>query len=224
MSTDIRRGRQAGFTLVEVVIAMTILSIILAIILGGIRVATHAWWAGISRVEDASSMVVVHGLLRRLISRAYPLVWGEDDTARTAFEGDEKGFRFAVFMPPYPDKPGLHLIEFSATPNDGRLMMARTPYEPEMTEFAATESTKRSVLLEGPFHVGFSYFGSPSRGEPPAWHEAWRDQTSPPQLVRLSVVDTNNRLQWPELVVAPRLDMNMACLGSDVPGECPVNK
>lgn len=46
-----RRGRQRGFTLIEIVIALSIVGVLLVIMFGGLRVGLNAWRRGEDRAE-----------------------------------------------------------------------------------------------------------------------------------------------------------------------------
>ena len=48
-----RKGRVAGFTLLELLIAMSLLGFILALLFAGMRLGARSWDAGEARVEKS---------------------------------------------------------------------------------------------------------------------------------------------------------------------------
>src|SRR3989338_6201961 len=63
---------QGGFTLIELIIAITIVSMIMAIILGGMRLSIRAWEVGEGRVEVYQTGRVILERMSQEIKSIYP--------------------------------------------------------------------------------------------------------------------------------------------------------
>ncbi|MEE9250386.1 MAG: prepilin-type N-terminal cleavage/methylation domain-containing protein, partial [Alphaproteobacteria bacterium] len=73
-ATEDRAWRERGFTLLEVLIAMTLLGLIMMLLFGGLRLGTRAWETNSDRVEEISQIEISHQIIRRMLAQAYPLV------------------------------------------------------------------------------------------------------------------------------------------------------
>ena len=67
------RAPWAGFTLLEVLVALALLGFILVALAGGVRFGVRAWQAEERRGAGAAELEAVHGLLRRMVATAQPL-------------------------------------------------------------------------------------------------------------------------------------------------------
>ncbi|MCH8035911.1 MAG: prepilin-type N-terminal cleavage/methylation domain-containing protein [Proteobacteria bacterium] len=85
----VANGRQRGFTLIEILIAMTLLGLLMAMLFGGLRLGTRAWEASDARSAELARLEAVHGFIRRALTGAYPLLRTETGGAkrRIAFTG-----------------------------------------------------------------------------------------------------------------------------------------
>ena len=69
-----RSRSTAGFTLVELLVAMTLIGLISVALFGGLRFGARAWEAGNERAESFSQLEVVQSLLRRELNLADSLL------------------------------------------------------------------------------------------------------------------------------------------------------
>jgi hypothetical protein len=68
-------------------------------------------------------------------------------------------------------------------------------------------------LLDHVKSLRFTYFGKPDPRTAPAWQDSWTDQTRLPDLVRVVVeFDSPSAPAWPDLVIEPKVTMNVACV------------
>ena len=65
MSIGSRRFQQAGFTLLELLIAMTLLGMILVLLFGGLRLGVRSWDASQKQVDSLNSVRSLESFLRR---------------------------------------------------------------------------------------------------------------------------------------------------------------
>jgi general secretion pathway protein J len=91
--------RTAGFTLVEVLIAVAIVAGVLAVALGAARVGLAAWRQGDARAEGLQHARSLTLLLDQVISAAYPYRIEAGDAGRLAFEGEPERLAFVTTVP-----------------------------------------------------------------------------------------------------------------------------
>ena len=96
--------RQQGFTLVEVVIALTIVATLLVITFAGLRVGLAAWQRGDERGQALERARSVTQIITRTLGASYPYqvaAMGREP-ARLLFEGAADRVGFVTAAPPFP--------------------------------------------------------------------------------------------------------------------------
>ena len=79
-------------------------------------------------------------------------------------------------------------------------------------ELAAGARPARDILLQGLKSLSFAYFGADEPGGPASWHDRWVQVKWMPQLVRVRAeFDSGDSRMWPELLVAPRISVDVGC-------------
>ena len=142
-----------------------------------------AWTRGTTRADQVDQILHAQNLLRGLIEEAYPLFLPE-----VPFGGhlDFDGTRQSLdFLSPTPIARG--------TAGRSRYRLA-TERRGDASDLVLTSSVELAwpepgaqptgaVVLAGVGDVDFGYFGVTGADRAPAWHDAWRRQSAPPQLV-----------------------------------------
>jgi general secretion pathway protein J len=209
-----RRPRAArGFTLLELLVAMTLLGLLAGLLFGGLSFGVRVWEMGDAELQKMAELQIAQGLIRRLISRARisDLAEIEDDDA-AIFEGTADAVRFVGPAPAQSLPGGLYRLSLRADDVSGksRLVMSWQLLEPDARKAGADGNKDENkdenvvVLVENIAAVSFGYFGAAQEGGDSQWRDRWEDSPGLPQLVRIDVTfpDGDKRV-WPELVVAP---------------------
>jgi general secretion pathway protein J len=202
----------SGFTLLELLLAMTLLALIAVMLAGGLRLGARVWESGEERAQALARLELVQGFLRRQVSGARPLVMGRlGSQPRYAFEGGRERLRLAVLAPPQLGAGGFYLVTIeraegqSGVGEGDELRLGWQLYHPEMDEVGASDPVTERVLLEGVEKVKFSYFGALRRDPEPRWRERWEDQRALPELVRIELEFRDPSRYWPQFVAAPKV-------------------
>lgn len=202
----------AGFTLLELLIAITLLGLLMAALFGGLRLGARAWERGEERLDESGRLQVVQNFLRDRLAAAYPLSADDQDgRPRLAFEGTDEALRFVTLMPEYL---GTGFAEFTLAVADHEgardlVVRWRRFADLEDANDAGDDEPQTKVLLEGIETLEVAYYGAQRRGEPVTWHDQWQDVgVDLPRLVRLRVVFfENDRRHWPDLIVRPMTEV-----------------
>ncbi|NCS66115.1 MAG: hypothetical protein COS39_10215 [Hydrogenophilales bacterium CG03_land_8_20_14_0_80_62_28] len=208
--------KQRGFTLLEMIIGITLLGFILVLLYGGLRLGIRSWDAGNQRVEATSRQVIVSDFLRRLLAQTYPLQWTQDDGKKTlAFSGAADALHFAGPIPARLGAGGIQLIALEGAKDDpGQALRLRWQApDPKAHAFDFSgefDATDQAHLVKGVEKIEFAYFGAENQDDDPAWHDEWHSDTRLPQLIRLRLTPSGSQ-QWPDLMVAVRLNENAGC-------------
>jgi general secretion pathway protein J len=200
----------AGFTLLELLIAITLLGLLMAALFGGLRLGARAWERSEERLDDGARLQVVQNFLRDRLAQAYPL--GADDEtgpSRLAFEGDGDALRFVTLT---PEHLGTGFAEFFLTIADQSgerdLVVRWRRFEyPAGSSESLEEEPQIKILLERIEALEIAYYGAPDRGDPAIWQEQWLEAQALPELVRVRVIfPQDDRRYWPDLIVRPMTD------------------
>jgi general secretion pathway protein J len=92
------RKKEAGFTLLELTIALTILPLIILIIGNGFRLGMNAWERGEQETVWTQRFRVLSGLLSQQIKSAYPYLMEVDDEKVAVFEGKSDSIMFVTTL------------------------------------------------------------------------------------------------------------------------------
>jgi general secretion pathway protein J len=99
-----RRGRQRGFTLIEIVIALSIVGALLVIMFGGLRVGLGAWRRGEDRAELLEHERNVDQLVHHAVTGSYLYQPGTSPGTQAGilFGGAPDRLAFVTVAPPVP--------------------------------------------------------------------------------------------------------------------------
>ena len=99
-----RRRDQRGFTLVELIIALSIVGALLVVAFGGLRVAVAAWRRGDERIEAQQYTRSLSITLGRALGAAYPYrdARRQGETPVLLFKGDATHVEFVTHASPFP--------------------------------------------------------------------------------------------------------------------------
>jgi len=211
---DLERGRrQAGFTLVELLVAMTLLAFLSIALFGGLRFGARSWEAVVDSSAGRDHIVSTQTFLRdRLGQLTLPGPAGRRRLANDADADDaglERGPERLEFAAPWLSALSLGgLYRFTLwheDTGDGRLMLSWQPAEadPDALEELGDLAGER-ILLDGVAEFSLSYYGAPDEDAEPEWLDQWENPDAPPLLVRVDLAFADARRVWPVFIVAPK--------------------
>jgi general secretion pathway protein J len=215
-----RSNREAGFTLIEALIGITLLAMLATLIATGTRAGGRAWNSAERQAGETDDIETVQGLLRRTIARARPSFAASDPGDMTvAFKGEPNSLTLVTAQPGSQDNgPWTSERFYVSGSGNARALFMSWQTGPSG---ASAAPPGEAVLLEHVAAIRFAYFGPPRPGEGGAWLEQWADRDSLPQLVRVVIEREGSRFAaWPELVVATRITGNAGCVYDALSSTC----
>ena len=206
--------KQRGFTLLELLIAITLLGMILVLLFGGLRLGVRSWDTSQRQVDSLNSVRSVENFLRRELGLAYPYFWKSGPVQRVAFLGERNKLSFVAQLPSRIGGGGLYAISVELEQLDKvkRIVWHHTPISSQMQDFTTLAQTSEMVLvaseLSGVEDIWLTYFGQENESAAPRWMDRWENSTRLPMLIRIQVRFSKGT-EWPDFVVAPMLSSGL---------------
>jgi len=178
---------EAGFTLIEVLLATLLMTVILAALATVTAQWLPNWNRGMARVQRAERLAI--GLDRIVadlsVAEMVP-VNGDARAQAPLIEGSELAVTFMRTAVGPNARPGLEIIRLVEKADSQGLAMVRerAPFAP-MPSDAQIRFADQVVLIRSPLRVTFSYAGPDQ-----VWQPDWRGQTQLPDMVRVTVRDS----------------------------------
>ena len=217
------RARSPGFTLIEVVIAMTLLATIMVLLYSGLTFALRSWDAGDANGRRVADRRLGENFLRREMTEMFPMRWKDATVVRFAFEGEQDHLRFVSSRPAGLSQGGLSLVSLDVQPGQEprsrNLVMRRAMPDDDAVDFGPLDKAEPSLLITNVESVQFSYFGAESDFIEPKWVDSWTFKGAIPLLVKVRVTMVDGRV-LPDFVIRVMLGSEAGCLESSFQRGC----
>jgi len=194
---------------VELLLAITLMSILLALAYGGLRASTRTTDRGQIVLEESSRMRMAHQFVRKQLNQMLPLAYEQDEEKkeRKLFEGSRQNIRFVGPMPGYLSFGGPQVQELSIVPGEhGQALILSHAL---LQGFEETRLYERDpiLLIDHIEDAWFSFLGVDEYGELTGWSQDWADPETLPKAVSLEITFEGDMvLKWPMLTAAVRID------------------
>ena len=212
-----------GFTLLELVIALTLLAVMSSILYGALGYAGRSWEGGEAKIEATAGMRLSHGFLRAQLESQHPMRMRKMPEFPLLFGGTQDELRFAASLPSRISGGGVWYYRLRVQNQDdhSRLVLERSLPDVDAATLPQFEKSERSILAEDVKEIRVGYFGydtAAARTTTPTWRERWDDPNRLPLMIRIDVVPKRGE-PWPTLLVAPRHAPESGCRQWDPNGE-----
>lgn len=174
-----------GFTLLELLITLTILTMLVGVIFGCLHIGIRAWEKGEEVVEGNQEMRILLDLIPQQIRSLYPYKFKEGDIESLAFKGDSDSIRFiSTLGATSRGTAGLALVSYFVDPSHGLMLCEKRIFKREMFENEwdmKEDGIPLSSLISG---IAFEY-----QGEEGDWSREWdaNEEGAFPYVIRLAL-------------------------------------
>ncbi len=185
-----RRQSEAGFTLVELLVSLTILALIMSFLPTTLTLGSRVW-----ETQDDLSLRTGHSAFQNYVeqklSEAMP-VFARDTNGRVKFlfSGDERSLRFIAPAGAKLGKGAIYRFELSQREVDNsqnKLLVLNQQLHPGSRNQSASHGPTELVAPISIRALAIRYFGSPSIGQSKRWLLQWRRDDALPDLVEIVV-------------------------------------
>ncbi|MBK5929389.1 prepilin-type N-terminal cleavage/methylation domain-containing protein [Halochromatium salexigens] len=222
-----RSQASRGFTLVELLIALSLISLITLLLFSGLRLGSRSWEAVETVSERVADLRIARNLIERALRQTQALTLVVDGVERSVFAGEAEALEWVAPLSDHVGIPGLYILRLGLEEageyprlvltrwllhdevlNDG----AENPiWEPLMEGVGASAEPGafdrdlaqgaygRTVLLPRVERFRLEYFGQLPGGVEREWSEEWIDQRALPEAVRLTL--STPEQPWPDALV-----------------------
>ena len=191
-----------GFTLLELLISLTILGVIVVIIFGAFRIGIRSWEKGEKDVESRQRQRIVLDLIKRqLVSTCLSEV-KDASKQLLLLKGDNKSLEFVSHIPIVPDNQfGMVYVKYMVKAEDEGKREQLTFWEKNIvllnkeTDMSDLHEDDFFELFPGVQSITFEYLKGQTGEETPQWQETW-DQTIDegfPQAIRVILMEDVER-------------------------------
>jgi general secretion pathway protein J len=189
-----RGARAAGFTLVEMLVSLALLSLISVLLFQAIGAAGVLSGLG-GRVSADTDLDIVRDHLRSSLAR---LAGRDTDGRRPPFVGEPERFAGTVLADRRTERGGaVRQTVWAVRRGDGTVDLV------EARSLGSEAGTRPpEVLVSRAANVRLRYFGAGLAAPQPGWFLAWTRRDRLPSLIEISLdFPPGDRRRWPPLLV-----------------------
>lgn len=203
------RTRNAGFTLLEMLIALALLSLIATLILAAIQGTGRALDVANRQVQN-NSIGSAQLVLRQILSQAQPIKFSADQPENARMlDGGSATVRLITSFAAGGQYGGLNNCEIRLAPSatNWDLVIQETVFRRASPGAAIAPAIGRPItILKSIATISWRYFGRANADDiGPGWSPGWISSSRLPTLVALDVTFPQGDPRiWPELIVAVR--------------------
>lgn len=220
MGSRVRRRLAHGFTLIEMVVALAILSLCMTVLYAGLHLSLASWRVVVHRSVEEDWVRTAQGFLRSRLESLSPfhVAAGVTDIPVSGT------FEEVEFTGPAPQAMGIGELRYDVrlrrrrSGNDLVVRWRRT-WDGRVDRVAG-ETWHEEPLLENVRTLELQYLAlDPALG--PQWLSSWNARAGAPALIRIAVeFGPTDRRRWPKLTIRPKIEADPQCQFDPVSQAC----
>jgi general secretion pathway protein J len=221
MTRAVRQSANAGFTLVEALVATLLMSIILAALATVTAQWLPNWNRGMTRLQRVSLLAAGLDRLAGDIAAAEFISAGAGK-GPLIFDGGALSVSFVRTVLSPNAGPGLEVVRIAEVGGEGGPDLVRSTAPLPVGSLATGSGdtlpfANPVVVIRAPYRVSFSYAGVDR-----VWRESWRGQIELPRAVRIQVRDNGtSRLLAASTSALVHVELPASCTFASPGSNCP---
>jgi prepilin-type N-terminal cleavage/methylation domain-containing protein len=197
-----------GFTLLELLISITLLVVIVAITMGAMRLGSRSVASGERKMDAQERFRTVLSFMDAQIQSQIPLTYEEDGKKKYYFSGDGKTLRFSTNISIWGGQRGYVIVDYTVkADNTGKDVLYAGEQVPGI-------EGRRDIRLIEATGISFEYFHKDRAEEHGKWLEKLSGESFVPEKVKVHIVEGTKKLF---LVFPVRVGGEMITVGTRIP-------
>jgi prepilin-type N-terminal cleavage/methylation domain-containing protein len=196
---------EKGFTLLEVMVSVTLIAVMAVGIWELLRISLHSWTRGTGFIDASQAQRSILDSIKKQMASAYPLYSPEDvqqaGSRFPMFVGDESSLQFiSLNSLQFIESPGLTFVYYEITEDsDGgySLIERETPYTGQLPDEATIDESRALPVFQNLTECSFEYFtkGDANNNTTAEWVTEWDASTELllPAAVAVNMVSSDSQ-------------------------------
>ena len=192
-----------GFTLIEVLIGLTLLSIMVVLLFTSLKICADSWERGEEKIASVNDMAVVYHFFQEYLSVTKPiLIESEDASKSISFQGNIDSLQFVSKFPESVNRQGLQIFKVILVKEGilSNINVSVTPYYSGAFDEDEESLFDEVSLIKNVSEFKLSYFGSENDSNDGVWFDEWMNKNTLPKLVKINIVLESGNY-WPEMII-----------------------
>lgn len=205
-----------GYTLLELLVAVAILSLMAVPMALSIQLGIHSWQTTHDAVSVQERDMLVRQTVANWLEAAYPFDANRKPGQRLfPFEGTPSSVNFASSINPDPRSDARYnvTLELAEDKLEAHIALDHLTHFPDRSSTTVT-------LLEGVEDVVFSFLDGETDPSNPVWVSDWQSRFTLPRATRMHLSFSGADRVWPDLIVMPAISEWSHCAFDEVSRTC----
>jgi general secretion pathway protein J len=191
METLKKLNRVAGFTLLELIISITLVAIIMLIISVAANLGYRSFNSGEKKMNAVERLRSSLTIIDAQIQSGVPLTLEEGGVKQYYFAGEQDSLKFSTNYSIWGGQRGYVIVNYRVDTDDrGKRTLFASEYKVGM------ENQKETKLLEGFDEITFDYYKQDETEEEGEWITQWVDEEMMPIRIKINLVRGSNSLSY----------------------------
>lgn len=199
----IRTRRHAGFTLLEVLLALVLFAFVMAGVWGALSGATRITHSSDALMIQGEQVQTTQRFIRTWLAAAQPQPYMAQGAGRAReFDGAATRLQYVGPLPMQAGHAGLYLQTLELVKQRAGDYSLELEYLPYAGNQVTVGTPERHVLLRGLHGGAFEFFAASMFGKPAAWRSDWTAANGLPLAVRIHLDPAwRVRVGFPDMLV-----------------------
>jgi general secretion pathway protein J len=191
MEIQKKLNRSPGFTLLELIISITLVAIIVLIVAGAASLGYRSFSSGERKLNVVERLRSSLTIIDAQVQSGVPLTLEDGGVKQYYFVGEKDVLKFSTNYSIWGGQRGYVIVNYRVEADDrGKKTLFASEYKVGM------ENQRETKLLEGFDDIVFDYFKQDETEEVGEWISQWTDEEMMPSRIRLTLVKGSNSLSY----------------------------
>jgi general secretion pathway protein J len=191
MEKQKKTSRSPGFTLLELIISVTLVAIIVLIVAGAVSLGYRSFSSGEKKLNVIERLRSSLTIIDAQVQSGVPLTLEDGGVKQYYFAGEQDTLKFSTNYSIWGGLRGYVIVHYRVEADErGKKILYAAEYKVGM------ENQREIKLLEDFDEITFEYFKEDATEEVGEWVGKWIDEEMMPSRIRLNLVKRNNALTY----------------------------